>query len=50
MQALTGGGETDNPFFIANRNLSADKTNSYEANLPLTIILPNGSRLREGLV
>jgi TonB-linked SusC/RagA family outer membrane protein len=31
--ALTNGGETDNPFFIANRNLSADKTNSYEANL-----------------
>lgn len=27
--------ETDNPFFAANRNVSQDKTNSYEANLAI---------------
>ena len=29
--------ETDNPFFAANRNVSKDKTNNYEANLAINI-------------
>ncbi len=29
--------ETDNPFFAANRNVSKDKTNSYEASLGINI-------------
>jgi TonB-linked SusC/RagA family outer membrane protein len=32
---LTGVAEADNPFFIANRNLSADKTNKYEGNVAI---------------
>lgn len=29
--------ETDNPFFAANRNVSRDRTNNYEANLAINI-------------
>ncbi|MES2005692.1 MAG: SusC/RagA family TonB-linked outer membrane protein [Bacteroidota bacterium] len=32
---LSNSSETDNPFFTANRNVSQDKTNNYEANLAI---------------